>query len=54
MILNFKLKNFLSIKDEIFVSFEANKKIKTLNENKIVKKLGKEDNLWILKSLVFY
>jgi len=54
MLLDFKIRNFLSIKDEVFISFEANKRIASLNENKIIKKLKNEENLWILKSLVFY
>ncbi len=54
MLLNFKIRNFLSIQDEVSISFEANKRIASLNENKVIKKLRNEDNLWILKSLVFY
>ena len=54
MIIDFRIKNFLSIKEEVFVTFEANKKIKTLSENKTITRSTGGENLWLLKSLIFY
>ena len=54
MLLSFKVKNYLSFKDEAWFSLEANKKIRTLSENKNIIKLKDWENLWLLKTAIFY
>lgn len=54
MLLNFKVKNYLSFKDEAWFSLEANKKIRVLSENKNIIKLKNQESIWLLKSALFY
>ena len=54
MLLSFKVKNYLSFKDEAWFSLEANKKIRTLPENKNIIKLKDWENIWLNKTVVFY
>ena len=54
MILSFKVKNYLSFKDNAWFSMEANKKIRNLPENKNIVKLKDWENLWLLKTAIFY
>ncbi len=54
MLLNFKVKNYLSFKGEAWFSMEANKKIRTLSDNKNIIKLKDWENIWLLKTAVFY
>ncbi len=54
MLLSFKVKNYLSFKDEAWFSMEANKKIRTLWENKNIIKLKDWENLWLNKTAIFY
>lgn len=54
MLLNFKVKNYLSFKDEAWFSLEANKKIRTLPQNKNIIKLKNWENIWLNKSAIFY
>lgn len=54
MLLSFKVKNYLSFKDEAWFSMEANKKIRTLSENKNIIKLKDWENIWLNKTAIFY
>lgn len=54
MLLNFKVKNYLSFKDEAWFSMESNKKIRTLYNNKKIIKLKDWENIWLNKTAVFY
>lgn len=54
MLLSFKVKNYLSFKDEAWFSLEANKKIRTLPENKNIIKMKDWENIWLNKTAVFY
>lgn len=54
MLLKFKVKNYLSFKDEAWFSMESNKKIRNLSENKNIIKLKDWENIWLNKTAVFY
>ncbi len=54
MLLSFKVKNYLSFKDEAGFSMEANKKIRTLKDNKNIIKLKSWENIWLNKTAIFY
>jgi len=54
MLLNFRVKNYLSFKDEAWFSMEANKKIRNLSENKYIVKWKDWETHWINKTVVFY
>ena len=54
MLISFKVKNYLSFKDEAWFSMEANKKIRTLKDNKNIIKLKDWENIWLNKTAIFY
>lgn len=54
MLLKFSVKNYLSFKDEAWFSMEANKKIRTLSNNKNIIKLKDWENIWLNKTAIFY
>lgn len=54
MLLSFKVKNYLSFKDEAWFSMEANKKIRTLSNNKNIIKLKDWEVIWLNKTAIFY
>lgn len=56
MLLNFKVKNYLSFKDEVWFSMEANRKIKNRNtiNNKNIIKLKDWETIWLNKTAIFY
>ena len=54
MLLSFKVKNYLSFKDEAGFSMESNKKIRTLKDNKNIIKLKDWETIWLNKTAIFY
>ncbi|MDD3646429.1 MAG: ATP-binding protein [Candidatus Gracilibacteria bacterium] len=56
MLLNFKVKNYLSFKGEAGFSMEANRKIKNRNtvNNKNIIKLKDGETIWLNKTAIFY
>lgn len=54
MLLSFKVKNYLSFKEEVWFTMEANKKIRTLKDNKNIIKLKDWEIIWLNKTAIFY